>query len=42
MGNNPDLKVLLLHGGPGATHEYLEALRDHGSPGLRVVRATFS
>jgi proline iminopeptidase len=24
-GNNPDLKVLLLHGGPGATHEYLEA-----------------
>jgi proline iminopeptidase len=24
-GNNPDLKVLLLHGGPGATHEYFEA-----------------
>ena len=24
-GNNPRLKVLLLHGGPGATHEYLEA-----------------
>ena len=24
-GNNPDLKVLLLHGGPGSTHEYLEA-----------------
>src|SRR6202051_383956 len=24
-GSNPDLKVLLLHGGPGATHEYLEA-----------------
>ncbi|HTV10237.1 MAG TPA: proline iminopeptidase-family hydrolase [Acidimicrobiales bacterium] len=24
-GNNPALKVLLLHGGPGATHEYLEA-----------------
>jgi proline iminopeptidase len=23
-GNNPDLKVLLLHGGPGATHEVLE------------------
>jgi proline iminopeptidase len=22
-GNNPALKVLLLHGGPGATHEYL-------------------
>jgi proline iminopeptidase len=26
IGNNPDLKVLLLHGGPGATHEYLEAV----------------
>ncbi len=25
IGNNPDLKLLLLHGGPGATHEYLEA-----------------
>lgn len=24
IGNNPDLKVLLLHGGPGMTHEYLE------------------
>src|SRR5215831_17206029 len=24
-GNDPSLKVLLLHGGPGATHEYLEA-----------------
>ncbi len=24
-GNNPALKVLLLHGGPGSTHEYLEA-----------------
>ena len=24
-GNDPRLKVLLLHGGPGATHEYLEA-----------------
>lgn len=22
-GNNPDCRVLLLHGGPGATHEYL-------------------
>jgi proline iminopeptidase len=26
VGNNPKIKVLLLHGGPGATHEYLEAL----------------
>tara|TARA_R110002050_G_scaffold244268_1_gene380927 strand:+ start:83489 stop:84535 length:1047 start_codon:yes stop_codon:yes gene_type:complete len=25
IGNNPTMKVLLLHGGPGATHEYLEA-----------------
>jgi proline iminopeptidase len=26
LGNNPTVKVLLLHGGPGATHEYMEAL----------------
>ena len=25
IGNNPTMKVLLLHGGPGSTHEYLEA-----------------
>jgi len=25
VGNNPKLKVLLLHGGPGGTHEYFEA-----------------
>jgi len=25
VGNNPRIKLLLLHGGPGATHEYLEA-----------------
>lgn len=25
VGNNPSIKVLLLHGGPGATHEYFEA-----------------
>ena len=25
IGSNPRLKVLLLHGGPGATHEYMEA-----------------
>jgi proline iminopeptidase len=25
IGNNPGLKVLLLHGGPGATHDYFEA-----------------
>jgi proline iminopeptidase len=26
VGNNPRIKVLLLHGGPGMTHEYFEAL----------------
>src|SRR4030095_3505914 len=26
IGNNPTVKVLTLHGGPGATHEYLEAI----------------
>jgi len=25
IGNNPAIKILLLHGGPGCTHEYLEA-----------------
>lgn len=25
VGNNPRVKLLLLHGGPGATHEYFEA-----------------
>ncbi len=25
IGNNPRIKVLLLHGGPAMTHEYLEA-----------------
>jgi proline iminopeptidase len=25
IGNNPRVKLLLLHGGPGATHEYYEA-----------------
>ncbi len=26
VGNNPKAKLLLLHGGPAATHEYFEAL----------------
>lgn len=26
FGNNPRIKVLILYGGPGATHEYLEAV----------------
>ena len=35
IGNNPTLRVLLLHGGPGATHEYLEAC-DSYLPGAGV------
>jgi proline iminopeptidase len=35
VGNNPDLRVLLLHGGPGATHEYLEAC-DSYLPGAGI------
>jgi proline iminopeptidase len=26
IGNNPRIKLLLLHGGPGATHEYFECM----------------
>ena len=29
VGSNPDTKVLLLHGGPGATHEYLEIFDEY-------------
>jgi proline iminopeptidase len=29
VGDNPRIKVLLLHGGPGATHEYFEAFDDY-------------
>jgi len=35
VGNNPHLKVLLLHGGPGATHEYMEGF-DSFLPGAGV------
>ena len=28
VGDSPTMKVLLLHGGPGATHEYLEVFAD--------------
>ncbi|MES0489513.1 MAG: proline iminopeptidase-family hydrolase [Leptospirales bacterium] len=34
-GNNPRIKVLLLHGGPGTTHEYLEAF-DSYFPGESI------
>jgi proline iminopeptidase len=29
VGDNPRIKVLLLHGGPGGTHEYFEAFNDY-------------
>ena len=35
IGNNPRVKLLLLHGGPGATHEYLEAC-DSYLPGAGI------
>jgi proline iminopeptidase len=35
VGNNPGIKVLLLHGGPGATHEYFEAF-DSYFPGAGI------
>jgi len=34
-GNSPGKKVLLLHGGPGGTHEYLEAFDSH-FPGAEI------
>ena len=35
VGNNPVAKMLLLHGGPGATHEYFEAF-DSFFPGAGI------
>lgn len=35
IGNNPDMKLLLLHGGPGMTHEYLESF-DSFMPGAEI------
>ncbi len=35
VGNNPTVKVLLLHGGPGGTHEYFEAF-DSYLPGAGI------
>jgi proline iminopeptidase len=32
VGSNPAIKVLLLHGGPGATHEYFEAFDSYFPP----------
>lgn len=39
-GNNPTIKLLLLHGGPGATHEYFEAF-DSFLPGAGVEYYTY-
>jgi len=35
VGSNPRIKVLLLHGGPGFTHEYLECF-DSPAPGAGI------
>jgi proline iminopeptidase len=35
VGNNPRIRLLLLHGGPGATHEYFEAF-DSYLPGAGI------
>jgi proline iminopeptidase len=35
MGDNPTVKVLLLHGGPGSTHEYFETF-DNYFPGASI------
>ncbi|MFI5220360.1 MAG: proline iminopeptidase-family hydrolase, partial [Bacteroidia bacterium] len=32
FGNNPKIKVLLLHGGPGCTHEYFECMENFFPP----------
>jgi proline iminopeptidase len=38
FGSNPRIKLLLLHGGPGATHEYFEALeRFAGAEGIELI-----
>lgn len=38
FGRNPRIKLLLLHGGPAATHEYFEALEGFaGAEGIELV-----
>jgi len=38
FGAHPTIKLLLLHGGPGATHEYFEALeRFLGAEGIEFI-----
>ncbi len=38
VGRNPRVKLLLLHGGPGATHEYFEGLESFlGAEGIEFI-----
>lgn len=38
FGSNPRIKLLLLHGGPGATHEYFEALEtSFAAKGIELI-----
>ena len=38
IGRNPRIRLLLLHGGPGATHEYFEALESYlGAEGIEFI-----
>lgn len=38
FGQNPRIRLLLLHGGPGATHEYFEALESQlASAGVELI-----
>jgi proline iminopeptidase len=38
VGDSPTMKLLLLHGGPGATHEYFENLADHlPAAGIEII-----
>ena len=40
IGNNPKVKVLLLNGGPGATHEYFECFENF-LPATRIKAEAF-
>ena len=38
LGGSPTMRLLLLHGGPGATHEYFEVLGDHlPQAGIEII-----
>ena len=38
-GNSPTMKVLLLHGGPGATHEYMEAFDSYFPAARKLIES---